>query len=317
MRKRHDERPLPKGGIFTAIQATRFIRILPSAMLLTIMASTAKPVAAQESGMSWKDDWTRVQTWELVVAGTLAATSFSIKLLAPPPEEANWTGGVLFDDEWHDFVTLSESDSRLQAAHISDGFWYGLMVYPFVVDTLIMTLAVHREPDVALQMALINAEAFAFTSVLNALMIPVVRRERPLGAGCAAQDDYDPVCGSSAQYRSFLSGHTALAFTGAGLMCAHHANLPIYGEDVPDYLVCGLGMTAAAVTGTLRMVSERHWISDVLVSAGIGIFSGYVLPNLLHYHWGRGDITVDPAPRVTAMPFGGRDRLGIALIISM
>ena len=66
-----------------------------------------------------------------------------------------------------------------------------------------------------------------------------------------------------------------------------------------------------------RMVSERHWISDVLVSAGIGIFSGYVLPNLLHYHWGRGDITVDPAPRVTAMPFGGRDRLGIALIISM
>ncbi len=267
--------------------------------------------------MSWKEDWTRVQTWELVVFGSLAAASYSIQWFAADPVEANWTGGILLDDGWHDAVTLPSLESRLRAAHVSDGFWYGMMAYPFVIDTLIMTLGVHGEPDTALQMALINTEAFAFTSLLSALTIPFVRRERPLGSGCALLDDYDPICGFGAQYRSFLSGHTALTFTAAGLICAHHANLPIYGENVPDHLVCGLGMTAATVTATLRMVSERHWLSDVLVSAGVGIFSGYVMPNLLHYHWGRGEVTVDPPPRVTAAPFGGPDRLGIVLVVVM
>jgi hypothetical protein len=35
------------------------------------------------------------------------------------------------------------------------------------------------------------------------------------------------------KFQSFISGHTLMAFTGAGLICAHHSHLPLYGGGVP------------------------------------------------------------------------------------
>lgn len=71
---------------------------------------------------------------------------------------------------------------------------------------------------------------------------------------------------------SFPSGHTATAFTGAHILFREY-------KDVSPWIGVG-GYAVAAVTGALRVVNNRHWVSDVIMGAGIGIAAaelGYIL----------------------------------------
>ncbi len=75
---------------------------------------------------------------------------------------------------------------------------------------------------------------------------------------------------------SFPSGHTATAFMTATML---HKE---YGAQSYWYSVAAY--SAATATGIMRMVNNRHWISDVMVGAGIGILStevGYLLSDMI------------------------------------
>lgn len=76
---------------------------------------------------------------------------------------------------------------------------------------------------------------------------------------------------------SWPSGHTATAFVGATIL---HKE---YGITVsPWYSVAGYGVATA--TGIMRVLNNRHWVSDVLSGAGIGIVStelGYALGDII------------------------------------
>ena len=65
---------------------------------------------------------------------------------------------------------------------------------------------------------------------------------------------------------SFPSGHTATAFMAATIL---HKE---YGQTRSLWFSAG-GYAAATVTGLMRIVNNRHWASDVLMGAGLGIFS--------------------------------------------
>lgn len=64
---------------------------------------------------------------------------------------------------------------------------------------------------------------------------------------------------------SFPSGHTSMAFTNASFL---HKE---YGVVNPAYSIGGYA--ASTFTGIGRNLNNRHWISDVLAGAGIGILS--------------------------------------------
>ena len=67
-------------------------------------------------------------------------------------------------------------------------------------------------------------------------------------------------------YNSWPSGHTATAFAGATIL---HKE---YGlTRSPWYSIAGY--TVATATGVMRVLNNRHWVSDVLSGAGIGILS--------------------------------------------
>ena len=76
---------------------------------------------------------------------------------------------------------------------------------------------------------------------------------------------------------SWPSGHTANSFVGATVL---HKE---YGlTRSPWFSVAGYGIATA--TGVMRVLNNRHWISDVMSGAGIGIFSaelGYALGDLI------------------------------------
>jgi membrane-associated phospholipid phosphatase len=104
---------------------------------------------------------------------------------------------------------------------------------------------------------------------------------------CAKDPSYAANCSSGANLNaSFLSGHTTIAFAGAGLMCAHHMHLPLYGSVVADALACATGLAAATTAGALRVMSDNHYTTDVLLGAGVGLFGGYVWPMMWHYGHG-------------------------------
>jgi len=78
-------------------------------------------------------------------------------------------------------------------------------------------------------------------------------------------------------YYSFPSGHTANAFTGA------HILFKEYNHVSPWISVAGY--STAALTGIMRVRNNKHWVSDVIAGAGVGMLSvelGYLMLPLFH-----------------------------------
>ncbi len=97
---------------------------------------------------------------------------------------------------------------------------------------------------------------------------------------------------------SFPSGHTATAFMAATIMHKEYGltRSPLYSIG---------GYTVATATAFSRQLNNRHWLSDVLAGAGIGILStelGYFLGDLIFKDKG---LNLPDKIRETA-PKGGR-----------
>lgn len=81
--------------------------------------------------------------------------------------------------------------------------------------------------------------------------------------------------GSNTQ--SFPSGHTATAFVGAHILCKEYKDASLW-IPVSGYL-CAVG------TGAFRVLNNKHWVSDVVTGAGVGMMSvelSYLMLPLFH-----------------------------------
>ncbi len=71
---------------------------------------------------------------------------------------------------------------------------------------------------------------------------------------------------------SFPSGHTATAFTNAALLYYEYKDSNLW--------YASSGFLFATATGILRIANNKHYTSDVLAGAGIGLASGLIVS-----HW--------------------------------
>lgn len=85
---------------------------------------------------------------------------------------------------------------------------------------------------------------------------------------------------------SFPSGHTAEAFAGATLLATE------YGKNYKWIPYAAYG--TAATVGILRMANNRHYISDVLFGAGLGILSTKIAYWTHQYKWNKTSTSTDP-----------------------
>jgi len=152
-----------------------------------------------------------------------------------------------------------------------------------VIDTALVAGIGHGNYDVAFQMAMIGMQAVLTAKLVSSLTKGLVGRARPDSADCITGNELG--CGST-HNESFISGHTTSAFVGAGLMCAQHQNLALYGDGPWGAVACGASLVAASAVGTLRIVADRHNLTDVLGGALVGLGAGYFMPNLLNYNFG-------------------------------
>ncbi len=119
-----------------------------------------------------------------------------------------------------------------------------------------------------LNQAIISAKAeFVMGTVVHA-MKQLIRCDRP---------DYTGV-------NTMPSGHTAQAFLSATILDMEY-------RDASPWISVG-GYAVAATTAVGRVVNNRHWVSDVLIGAGIGIFSAKLVYLTHKNRWGKKSNTV-------------------------
>lgn len=80
-------------------------------------------------------------------------------------------------------------------------------------------------------------------------------------------------------YNSFPSGHATQAFAAATFLCEEY-------KDRYKWMPYA-SYTVASSVGLLRVANNRHYISDVLVGAGIGYLSMKVAYWTHQYKWGK------------------------------
>jgi membrane-associated phospholipid phosphatase len=230
-----------------------------------------------------------ISTEEVIISGVASAAVLGAALAPWPNAQTGWRGGILFDDAARDAMMLRDPGARHVASLVSDGLVLGLTALPVLVDSAIIAWAVRGDPELAARMMLIDLQAHAIAQGVTAIAKHVAGRERPLARGCRVDPERaanDAACqGSNARGRgdkSFFSGHTSLAFTSAALICLHHTELGLLGPG-GDAAMCATGLTLASAVGALRIMSDKHYASDVLIGAGVGLLSGWLVPWLLNY----------------------------------
>ncbi|MEO5967433.1 MAG: phosphatase PAP2 family protein [Ferruginibacter sp.] len=94
---------------------------------------------------------------------------------------------------------------------------------------------------------------FGLSSVFSCLMVSPLKSisnmERP----------------DQSAFNSFPSGHTATAFASAEFLHQEYKDVSVW-YGVGGYFI-------ASLTGVLRVYNNRHWLSDIVTGAGIGILS--------------------------------------------
>lgn len=259
-------------------------------------------------------DAARVSGLEYAAIGSLGAGLALAFTMTSPPQSPNWRGGLLFDDGVRGVLRAGSERSRERAGSISDLLHFSLIAYPVVGDALLGTALIKGDGGTALRMVADDAAAFLVTGVIVQTLKNTVGRERPYARDCV-----DCVNGGTNQ--SFASGHTAMAFTGAALMCSQHASLGVYGNKTADDGACIAGLALAGTTGALRIVADRHYATDVLAGAAIGLASGYLVPRAMNALFGkRGSSDEDSdgggrGPRIVLAPQIGSDQVGLSLSI--
>ena len=119
---------------------------------------------------------------------------------------------------------------------------------PVAANLFLGCLGVKHKHDLA-DRVLISATAYAVELALVNSLKYSVRERRP----------------NCEDTKSFPSGHTATAFTGAELVRKEYG----WGIGSAAYAI-------AVATGALRVYNTKHWCNDVLAGAGIGILSANV-----------------------------------------
>lgn len=277
----------PRALLAVTLAIASLLRVDRACAESTPVTPLAPAVAAEPPAPSRRLPWVfpRFRAWEW--AGSIATSigSLAVEFGTDHIPDNHWRRGLFFDDNARDALVARSSEGRARAAKLSDVSWPIVQYFP-IVDAIVTPLATdHGNLDTAFQLTLLNWESQSLAFLLTRSTHRLVGRSRPLVGACNDTPSYDILCNPRATGRaaSMISGHTSMSFAGAGLTCAHHLAMPLYGARWADIGTCVFMLAGATTTGLLRMMADRHWASDVLLGAGVGLATGWLMPWALHY----------------------------------
>jgi membrane-associated phospholipid phosphatase len=218
--------------------------------------------------------------WVGIGAGSALALGSAIA----SPQPKHWYGGIVFDEKARDALRMPTAQGRYTARDASDVGLSLLATWPFLIDALMTAWYANDAPEIARRMAIIDAEALVIVGGVQEATTTAASRERPYARNCGGTDkngipEESVDCQGNIKYRSFFSGHAALSFTGAGLLCVHHLGLGLLGSP-GDAITCATGYAVATSTAVLRVMGDMHYMTDVITGAAVGSLVGVGLPLL-------------------------------------
>lgn len=219
---------------------------------------------------------------ELVLTLVLLLGAFTVRRLSAH-RETRWRGGLFFDARARMLLRARTRAGRRIAARASDAMFYALLLYPGFVDGLLVSGLFGGDMARAGQVFLLDLEGFTATALAMFALQRYVSRERPY-ATFPDEGVYAPVYPE--RFRSFFSGHSAAAFTSATLIALHHLRIPELSASW-HAVVTLAAVALATATALCRVISDRHWLTDVIAGAILGIASGWLVPSILHGGAGR------------------------------
>ncbi|MBL7873019.1 MAG: phosphatase PAP2 family protein [Cyclobacteriaceae bacterium] len=107
----------------------------------------------------------------------------------------------------------------------------------------------------------------------------------------------------SSTYNSFPSGHTAQAFVAATFLHKEYGHKSIW-YSIGAYSV-------ASTVACMRVLGNRHWLSDVFVGAGIGILSTELVYATHKHTWSKRKV------KLTGLPTYNQGAYGIYLSLAL
>jgi len=252
----------------------------------------------------------RFRLWEFIAAGAVSVGNIGLEVAYSHHPRDRWTRPILLDAPARSFFRGGTADSRELADDISDYLWHGTTYY-VLLDGLLTPLVTDKlNTDVALQLTLLNWQAVGMTGLLARIAHDTVGRTRPSLQGCTNEPDAENRC----EFRgaSFIAGHAAMTSANAGLACADHRALRLYGGGIPDAAVCPIMVTTAASVGVLRIIADKHWLSDTIVAWIVGGSVGYGMPYFLHFRYVQK--VASPLPNSAILPWGDATSAGMQLV---
>jgi membrane-associated phospholipid phosphatase len=249
-----------------------------------------EPIAAAPARLRPTFDWTR----DGVVTGVAAASVLGLTVLKPQlaPARCGWCTPGTIDAKVADGVAWSDAKAADTASDVMAVALGGASL-----GYLVREGHARGDPEAGWANALLVAEATSLAVLFNTGVKYAVGRERPYvrqGHPELAADSHDVNL-------SFFSQHTTFGFAVA----ASSTTLLAEQRD-PNAMTFGIAsFTAAGLTGYLRMGARQHYLSDVLVGAGVGTVVGWAIPHFLHrpIQLGSAKVTLIPAPNGIAGVF--------------
>jgi len=196
-----------------------------------------------------------------------------VSFLGEPSQR--WSAINGFDDEARDGLRLGSPGVRRRADLASD---LTLVASLAVMPALSIAVQYGRTGDCAetWDMATDFVESFGLALFLSESVKLASGRARPFVRRCGPSAPSDATCHGDDRYRSFVSGHSILAATGAGLTCAWSIRKRAWGDSIAARSApCAMGIALATATGGLRIAADRHWMTDVLSGFAIGSVVGW------------------------------------------
>ena len=248
-------------------------------LILCALVSVARADPAPPAPAHPRIEHHRTARWVGAAAGlTLYVSSLTIGKNVLRPDSCRWCAVNSIDAGVHDALTWGNRDLASMFSTAT-----GYFIVP-LGSLGVLYLSSRHDPDHWLTFS-DDLLALAEAAIYSQMIVQVIK----VGAGRQRPYAHYPGSGvepSSEDNLSFVSGHSALAFsvaTAAGVMA--HARHSRY-----EVAIWAGGMSLAAATAYFRIAAERHYLSDVIGGGVIGAAAGLVLPHLL------GALPVDVAP---------------------
>jgi membrane-associated phospholipid phosphatase len=228
----------------------------------------APPATAAVPGLTKLSyDW----TVDGVVTGALAASTLTLMLLDKQlaPLQCRWCvpgtidGNLSKSVRWSNPQTANTLSNVMQFAVPVGVMGFGLIqAYRF------------DDPAAGWSDVLLITQATSLAMLANVIVKYSVGRARPY-VWQGTPDLYPSATDANV---SFFSGHVTFVFA-----VVVSGSTLFFMQDMPGApWVLGLGLAAASFTAYLRMAADKHYLSDVLVSAGVGSLVGWAVPYLFH-----------------------------------